>query len=319
MDSPTMLAREIKKRGLRWTKQDTLDFFGVSSAQDITWGHAINSRDELDSVLRGDGHIMFLESDVRMGTCGECENLPIMAHPPATQSDLTFDNYLQDIVHHNRTMTDSSRRVGIKLDFKDAAALRPCLIRLREVLGEEELKFPVWLNADIFWGPAGKQPAIDPESFLRECAGLFPSGTLSPGFTTGPCFKDPVEAAERLITDQELVLGYSKTHLQVAERLLGDDLGHVTLPLQSTMMRVGGNNVVEFLQRHPDYTVTLWGEQSEEDAAWLASTHELQGRIFLDVKTPGVETIGLNLAPELFNLAKRGLVLVGMSGVVSAD
>lgn len=61
---------------------------------------------------------MFIEADISIDPSTQ---QPIMAHPPHTSSDLTFSEFLQQ--------TRSSSK-GLKLDFKDIQALRPCLTEL---------------------------------------------------------------------------------------------------------------------------------------------------------------------------------------------
>jgi len=44
-----------------------------------------------------------------------------MAHPPYTTSDLTFSDFLKEL---------KSTSKGLKLDFKDIEAVKPCLEEL---------------------------------------------------------------------------------------------------------------------------------------------------------------------------------------------
>lgn len=54
---------------------------------------------------------------------------PIMAHPPETQSDLTFTEWLNFTINTKK---------GLKLDFKTANSIEPCLkifnLRQKEVI-----------------------------------------------------------------------------------------------------------------------------------------------------------------------------------------
>lgn len=63
--------------------------------------------------------------------------------------------------------------------------------------------------------------------------------------------------------------------------------GHVTIPLQSSLARIGGDAVVAFLRRNPQATITLWGEHTRMDAGWLEGGAELKGRVFRDSNEPG--------------------------------
>ena len=64
---------------------------------------------------------MFLEADILY----ENEMAePIMAHPPQTESDLTFKEWIS---------RSASSQKGLKLDFKSPRAVEPCLSYLGEV------------------------------------------------------------------------------------------------------------------------------------------------------------------------------------------
>lgn len=59
---------------------------------------------------------MFLEADIMFIESMHLE--PIMAHPPDTSSDLTFSQWLDLVISKGR---------GLKLDFKTANSIEPCL------------------------------------------------------------------------------------------------------------------------------------------------------------------------------------------------
>lgn len=63
------------------------------------------------------GEIMMIEADVVMGTVtGSPEVVPIMAHPPANQSELSLSQFLAIALAAGQT------KKGIKLDFKTIEA-----------------------------------------------------------------------------------------------------------------------------------------------------------------------------------------------------
>lgn len=74
---------------------------------------------------------MMLEADVVMGKLnnisgGNYTDIPIMAHPPATESDLSLEDFL--------TISNTNGSKGIKLDFKSNEAFnnsKPILAKLR--------------------------------------------------------------------------------------------------------------------------------------------------------------------------------------------
>jgi hypothetical protein len=67
---------------------------------------------------------MMLEVDILRGTgvglSGNRSNVPIMAHPPDTSSDLTFTDFIGTVIQENA-------RKGVKLDFKDFSVVEECL------------------------------------------------------------------------------------------------------------------------------------------------------------------------------------------------
>lgn len=76
--------------------------------------------------------IMMLEADVVLGKLNETGNsslidIPIMAHPPSVESDLSLEEFLNSSVQNNGTK-------GIKLDFKTIQAFehsKPILAKWR--------------------------------------------------------------------------------------------------------------------------------------------------------------------------------------------
>ena len=106
---------------------------------------------------------MMIEADVSIGPGGE----PIMAHPPAIDSDLSLQQFLDIVIAE----TGRGARKGIKLDFKAIEIVEPSLQMVKLV--ESKLDFPVWLNADIIVGPGGGPP-VDAEQFLSLCSEYIP-------------------------------------------------------------------------------------------------------------------------------------------------
>ena len=142
----------------------------------VIWSHATNSHQvkeaevtceckhcvqALQEALAGD--TMMIEADVSIGPGGE----PIMAHPPAIDSDLSLQQFLDIVIAE----TEGGARKGIKLDFKAIEIVEPSLKMVKLV--ESKLNFPVWLNADIIVGPGGGPP-VDAEQFLSLCTQYIP-------------------------------------------------------------------------------------------------------------------------------------------------
>jgi hypothetical protein len=101
-------------------------FFKLNNndASYITWAHAVNNKKLLDESLQND-EIKFLEADIFY--IEEKHTEPIMAHPPLVDSDLKFSEWL------NKSKKSGK---GLKLDFKSANSILPCLNMLNS-LGEQ--------------------------------------------------------------------------------------------------------------------------------------------------------------------------------------
>jgi hypothetical protein len=136
-------------------------------------------------IFIADNTIMMIEADVLMGKkTGQdsLEQIPIMAHPvfppPTTgyTSDLSLNDFITKVVDANK----HNNSKGIKLDFKDVDSIEPALKMLKKL----NVKFPVWINADIFQGPVNAPaPKIDSQTFMDKVKN-YTSWTLSIGWTT---------------------------------------------------------------------------------------------------------------------------------------
>lgn len=79
----------------------------------LTWAHAVNNQSYLSESI-DDPNVMMLEADVTLGKLiGHDEILPIMAHPPLNESDLSLQQFIERVI-----LAQESKKKGIKLDFK---------------------------------------------------------------------------------------------------------------------------------------------------------------------------------------------------------
>lgn len=64
-----------------------------------------------------------LEADIVLGHVigKEGPPIPIMAHPPATTSDITLGDFLSAVAQYNN-VNSKSKHKGVKLDFKSIEA-----------------------------------------------------------------------------------------------------------------------------------------------------------------------------------------------------
>ncbi len=136
--------------------------------------HAVNSRQRLDRFL-ADPRINAFEADVSWGFVRGAPGvlLPIMAHPPVDESDLTFDDWLDAVVAADRVL---------KIDVKDQTTNRAVL----DVLERRALSHDRFiLNADLALGPGGEPPLFSPDDAV-EWRRRLGGAVLSIGCTTGP-------------------------------------------------------------------------------------------------------------------------------------
>jgi hypothetical protein len=112
-------------------------YFKLSNndASYLTWAHAVNNKKLLDESLQN-SDIKFIEADILF--IEEKHTQPIMAHPPLVDSDLTFSEWL------NKTKTSGK---GLKLDFKSANSILPCLSMLNS-LGDQV--YYIFINEKFF-------------------------------------------------------------------------------------------------------------------------------------------------------------------------
>ncbi len=120
---------------------------------DIGWVHGANTRASLSAAL-SDPRVHFIEGDISLAGTEI-----IVAHPPTTESDLAFEQWLD--------MTVATGK-GAKLDFKSPDALVHCLTyAARHAVG----KIPLCVNADVL--PAPLRPDGTPESMQPTSASGF--------------------------------------------------------------------------------------------------------------------------------------------------
>lgn len=174
----------------------------------VTWAHAVNNKTYLEVALASE--VSMLEADVVVGQLSGKDGppLPIMAHPPATTSDLSLADFLTGVSQFNNV---NVKQKGVKLDFKSIEAFE----KAQEVIApfsKPEVTFPLWLNADILPGPikATTKP-VDPLKFL-ELASKHPRAVLSIGWTTnyggniteGEYSREQIGAMLRLVNEQHV-------------------------------------------------------------------------------------------------------------------
>lgn len=78
-----------------------------------------------------------LEADIVIGTVTgkEGHSIPIMAHPPATTSDLSLEEFLSSVHQYNNV--NRQKQKGVKLDFKSIEAFEKSQELIKKYSGPE--------------------------------------------------------------------------------------------------------------------------------------------------------------------------------------
>ena len=215
---------------------DVLKFFHLEDGLEVRWAHAVNSQNKLQEALSG--KVMMLEADVLLRPA---DRIPIMAHPPDTESDLSLEQFLKETIGTTK---------GIKLDFKSTAAIEPSLKILLDVTSGKEVHNPVWFNADVLPGPCNKDTecndaVIDPHVFLSLCAKYYPSAVLSLGWTTG----------EHIFVEKD---HYEWHFVKPMKDLLSNVPQAITFPIRANLIGNSMEQIIWLLSLSDQYTLTIW-------------------------------------------------------------
>jgi len=215
---------------------DVLKFFHLEDGLEVRWAHAVNSQNKLQEALSGKA--MMLEADVLLRPA---DRIPIMAHPPDTESDLSLEQFLKETIGTTK---------GIKLDFKSTAAIEPSLKILLDVTSGKEGHNPVWFNADVLPGPCNKDTecndaVIDPHVFLSLCAKYYPSAVLSLGWTTG----------EHIFVEKD---HYEWHFVKPMKDLLSNVPQAITFPIRANLIGNSMEQIIWLLSLSDQYTLTIW-------------------------------------------------------------
>lgn len=207
--------------------------YHIDSLGDVTWAHAVNSKAKLNRFLH-DSQTMVLEVDIRISPRGEI----VAAHPPANDSDLSFDELLQAV---------QSSKKGLKLDFKDAEVLYPCLVRLKEMA----LPQPILLNADILQNNPVYAPKFNAVAFLALCQKIYPQGILSPGWTTAAGVAYSSEQVDQMLS-------------------LCREVQQATFPVRASLLMSSWQHLTRLVQSD-GYSLTIWNAEpvDQELLTWM--------------------------------------------------
>ncbi|CAG9785849.1 unnamed protein product [Diatraea saccharalis] len=216
----------------------------------VTWAHAVNDKAYLEKALASD--VSMLEADIVLGhiTGKDGPPIPVMAHPPATTSDLSLSEFLSTVKQHNNL---NSKQKGVKLDFKSIEAFEKAQPIIAPY-SKPEITFPLWLNADILPGPvkATTKP-VDADKFLK-LASEHPRAVLSVGWTTNYGGN---------ITEGE----YSREHIGTMLRKLHENHINqtVTIPVRAGIASNSQPVLLDLLREtaYLNSSMTVWSSEGD--------------------------------------------------------
>lgn len=251
----------------------------------ITWAHAVNSEALLQEALSSTVHM--IEADIILGTLRNNTSgppIPVMGHPPSTDSDITLETFLGNILNHNAAHQNQTK--GVKLDFKSTQVFLKSVDLLERLW--PTMKFPVWINADIIPGPVNNTQTepVDPDRFFSGCQKLANS-TLSIGWTTrwGSNFTDGSYTPEQI------------TKMVTAIRNNGMDNGYhpITFPIRAGIAAQSLTNLQALIKTisassHP--TFTIWSSPND-----TVNIDRLREFIF----TIGLDKVYIDVPDDVFN------------------
>ncbi|VEN40183.1 unnamed protein product [Callosobruchus maculatus] len=211
----------------------------------VTWAHAVNNQAYLTKTL-ADGRIMMIEADISEGIESNSSDklIPIMAHPPNRESDLSLESFLEQITNQPK----STIRQGVKLDFKSLAALEMS-IGIINYYNKET--FPLWINADILPGPINSTvKPVNPYRFL-ELSKKLGNVVLSLGWTT---HYGPGMVGKYKDTDIETML-----HVINSNNILNE----ISFPVRAGLAAESLDELLRLLKTVKHSTLTLWSHEND--------------------------------------------------------
>ncbi|XP_045494820.1 protein FAM151A isoform X1 [Colias croceus] len=249
----------------------------------VTWAHAVNNKTYLEATLASE--VSMLEADIVLGHVVGKDGppIPIMAHPPATTSDLSLADFLMAVSQYNNV---NPKQKGVKLDFKSIEAFEKAQDHIAP-FAKPEFTFPLWLNADILPGPvdATTKP-VDPVKFLT-LGSKHPRAVLSVGWTT---------LYGGNITEGE----YSREEIGSMLRLLNENHVNqtVTFPVRAGLASNSQPVILDLLRETGSLnsSITVWSSEGDPvevdrlrallltvglERTYLDVPHELAGRLRL--------------------------------------
>jgi hypothetical protein len=208
---------------------EIVSYFHKEFPAHLSWAHACNTKSKISAAL--ESNTDFLEVDIRMN---EKTGKPGLAHNQTDTFELSIEQLLQIL---------ANRHKGLKLDFKELAAVEPTL---RLVAEHISTLGPLIINADVLPGPGAHKRGLPFNEVCHLAKNLLPSGLLSVGWVT------------QVIANSR----YTEAHVQeMLDVLLQTGWqGDVTFPVRAHYVPSSWNTLEKILKK-PGYTLTIWNNE----------------------------------------------------------
>mmetsp|Transcript_32098 Transcript_32098/g.58045 ORF Transcript_32098/g.58045 Transcript_32098/m.58045 type:complete len:310 (-) Transcript_32098:98-1027(-) len=234
---------------------------GLPSPQQV-WSHGTNSFAQFSEAIQ-DESITAIEADIVLGrdtSARYCDTVvPIMAHPPSTESDLSAATFLDEATKSKKAKRRLTKH--LKLDFKEFDAVEPTLEVFKNLKVDNNGKI-VYLNADVLEGPGKSSVDINvpADAFVNKCLELMTSdddsSSASYAFSLG--FKVEVHSP----------WGHTDDHLRemasvvIRNNLIGRSRG-VVLAINARLLYKNTQPFEHFLLEFPEIQILVWTGSTE--------------------------------------------------------
>jgi len=245
-----------------------LSYYGITDGIDVKWAHAVNSKYGVKKSINDDS-VMFLEADV---VFDPINNIPIMAHPPATTSDITLKEWLSLVF---------TTKKGAKIDVKQGKIMASSVgIIMNAVKTMPSYIAPILLNADILQGPNNNvTKPVDANDFIKYFTPI-KNAILSPGWTTG-------------FTNESS--GYTWEHVHKMSSLMRTTEQFVTFPIRASLASLSEEQLIWLIKQDMErYSLTVWTTKSDTySVKSLSFLRKYKKNVFYDLPENEIEELKL--------------------------
>lgn len=265
-----------------------LDAYYHCDLSQIPWLHGA---DNVDRLRRGIQEGGIVEMNIRRGANGKI----VLGHDADKESSLTQEEAFDEI---------SGKKVGVKLDHKEKAAVESSLRFTKEAIEGGKLIGPVILHADVYRGPGTllEDAGLPIDHFVSQAVDFFPierfpQVLLSVGGST-----EVNENGTPLENSQYSLANFEETLRDI--RIAGWKRP-VNVSVRTAYLVQSGEAILTFLKNHEDddprVTLYLWnsGPLLPEDINLIAE-HLHPNVYFIDF-FDSVTSEPLPIAPELIS------------------